>query len=131
MDKTKWEDVTIDKTKSGVAIRLGTLYYYPLDEKPGNRGHGNMTAEGVNVPFEDEIELLEGVSRVLRPSTDGSNTTDSHRGEPLWPAPSVASGTASDQTQVLTATQSNSITRSCWSWRIANMPDTAKPMLAR
>jgi hypothetical protein len=66
MDKTRWEDVPIEKTKSGVAIRLGTLYYYPFDPKPGDRGHGNMTAKGVNVPFEDEVELIEGISRVLR-----------------------------------------------------------------
>jgi hypothetical protein len=66
MEKTRWEHVPIERTRSGVAIRLGILYYYPFDENPEDRGHGNMTAEGVNVPFEDEIELLEGISRVLR-----------------------------------------------------------------
>lgn len=66
MDKTRWEDVQIDKTDKGVAIRLGTLYYYPFDLNPHDRGHGNVTGPGVNIPFEDELELLEGISRMLR-----------------------------------------------------------------
>jgi hypothetical protein len=66
--KTKWEDIPIDKTDSGIAIRLDTIYYYPFDKNPAHRGHGYVTAEGagVNVPFEDEIELLEGISRIFR-----------------------------------------------------------------
>jgi hypothetical protein len=64
--KTKWEDVPINKTPKGVAIKLNTIYYYPHAENPADRGHGNVVIDDVNVPFEDEAEFLEGVSRILR-----------------------------------------------------------------
>jgi hypothetical protein len=66
MTKKKWEEVPMEKTDKGVKIRLGDLYYYPLAENPDDRGHGYLTAPGVEVLFEDEIELLEGISRMLR-----------------------------------------------------------------
>jgi hypothetical protein len=62
----QWKDVPIKKTPAGVAIKLDTIYYYPYAKKLADRGHGNVMVDDVNVPFEDEIELLEGISRVLR-----------------------------------------------------------------
>jgi hypothetical protein len=66
MAKTKWTDVPIKKTPKGVAMKLGTIYYYPHAEKLDERGHGNLVVGDVNIPFEDEVEFLEGISRILR-----------------------------------------------------------------
>jgi hypothetical protein len=64
--KTRWEDEPIHKTPKGVAIKLDTICYYPNAKKLADRGHGNVVADDVKVPFQDEVEFLEGTSRVLR-----------------------------------------------------------------
>ena len=66
MAAAHWNNIPIRKTPKGVKIALDGIYYYPHAGDPAQRGHGYISVNKEQFPFEDEIELLEALSSILR-----------------------------------------------------------------